>query len=87
MATIRVVAVKGRAYPRPGTRGEFIGLKRAPKDAPEADIVHRVPDGHAYVSAGVVEVPDVRDMRMAVLRGDLAPAPEVPAPKRAPKEG
>ncbi len=95
MATIRVVAVKGRLYPRPGSPGEFIGLKRAPKDALEADIVHRVPDGNAYVSAGTVEVPDVRDMRMAILRGDLARAteaevqtsPAIPAPRRAPKEG
>ena len=82
--TLRVRAVEGRCYPQPGRPGEFVGLKRAPKDAKEADVVHKVPVAavsekgvpitvvHRYVDAGPVEVPNTRAIRQALRRGDLA---------------
>ncbi|MEQ8721038.1 MAG: hypothetical protein RID81_07160 [Sandaracinaceae bacterium] len=73
--TLRVVAVPGRALPVPGIRAAFVGLTRAPADTPDDQIVHRVPGGLAYVSAGPVEVPSDRYHRQALRVGDLATAP------------
>ena len=91
--TLRVRAVEGRCYPQPGRPGEFVGLKRAPKDVKDADVVHTIPvridtpegareERIRYVDAGAVELPNTRAVRMAIRRGDLARATEDSAPRR-----
>lgn len=90
--TLRVRAVPGRCYPQPGRPGEFVGLKRAPKDAKDSDVVHAIPvrviteDGPGrefirFVDGGAAEVANTRAIRMAIRRGDLAVATEDSAPR------
>lgn len=76
MSTIHLEAVSGRVLPVAGRRAEFYGLRRD-DGADESAVAHRVPDGHAYVSAGPFPVEALGDLprdsylRRAVLRGDL----------------
>jgi hypothetical protein len=77
-----VEAVPGRLCPVPGFRGRFFGMAKAPAGTPDSDIVHRVPEGLAYVSVGPVSVPSTPYVRRALLRGDLREATP-PASKKS----
>ena len=86
MSKIPLQAVPGRCCPVPGKRSRFYGLRAA--RAGET-VVHSVPGGVEYASAGEFEVEGRADgtprdayLRRAVLRGDLALAPAT-APKKS----
>lgn len=86
--TIRVVRVPGKVYPDPRIGRDFIGLRRA-RARDETLIVHRVPDGFAYVDDGPQEIPNTREIRQALADGDLALATDAdaaPTPRRAREE-
>lgn len=88
--TIRVQRVPGRLYPDPRRPGEFVGLRkfRTKTDKPE-DVVYSMPDGPSYVDDGPCEVPATREIRKALVKGDLVATPPTVATtrKRAEEKG
>jgi len=70
MDSIRVRAVPGRAYPKPGGMpGDFVGLTQAPAGSPDA--YHSIGDGVAYVASGPIEIANTAEIRRAIAKGDL----------------
>ena len=70
MDSIRVRAVPGRAYPKPGGMpGDFVGLTQAPAGSPDA--YHSIGDGVAYVASGPIKIANTAEIRRAIAKGDL----------------